>query len=502
CSFVPILQWLPAYNIRECLPGDLIGGITTGIVHVPTGLAYAALAGVDPIYGLYSSCFPAFFYMLFGTSRHNSLGSFAVVSLMAGIANDNIMRIRDASISLDPTNSTIPADLTPIQVATTLTFAIGIVQFSAGLLRLDFLASYFSDSLVSGFTTGSAVHVAIAQVDDLFGLTGLPKASGPGYLFRRSWDITLAVIDRTNSVALLTSVVAIGILHCGREYLSPIIKRKGLKLPVPYDLFVMLGSTAISYAFDFEHTYNVPIVGHIPTGPPAPALPVIAILPDCLIQSLGMVAVSVATHISLAKMYSKKLGYTIDARQELYALGASSMLGGLFSVYPIANGFGRTAVNVASGTKTQLSTMFSCTLLLVIILWLGPLLEALPRCILACVIIVALQSMFKRGEELKTLWRVSRIDLAVWIVSFTATVVIDVMEGMTISIAFALLTVVFRSQWPKWENVLGPMSGDSTLPEDSSRPSVCVFRFDGPLIFTNTERFVNKVKTTIDEWEG
>ncbi|GMR54026.1 hypothetical protein PMAYCL1PPCAC_24221, partial [Pristionchus mayeri] len=511
-SFVPILQWLPQYNFRENLVADLIGGITTGIMHVPQGLAYSVLAGVDPVYGLYSSCFPAFFYMLFGASRHTSLGSFAVVTLMAGIANDNIMRLHGASNStgahshLLTTNSSLPISLSPIQVASTLTVAIGIVQFAAGLLRLEFLASYFSDPLVSGFTTGSAVHVLIAQIDDIFGLTGLPKSSGPLYIFTRSKDIILAAIDRTNYVTLLTSIVAMSFLHCGKEYLSPYLKKKGLTLPVPYELIVIIVSTGVSSIFDFNQNYDVPVVGFIPTGPPTPALPVVEILPDCIIQSLGMVVVTVAVHISLAKMYAKKLNYSVDTRQELYALGASSMLGGLFSVYPVSTALGRTAVNVSTGSKTLLSTVFSCALLLVIILWLGPLLKALPMCILACVIIVALKSMFQRCEEIKSLWRISRTDLLVWIVSFTSTVVIDVMEGLAISILFALLTVIFRSQWPKWERVLGTKNShyDKSMPEEASlpRPCVCVFRFDAPLIFTNVERFVNKVKKTIDEWEA
>ncbi|GMS98995.1 hypothetical protein PENTCL1PPCAC_21170, partial [Pristionchus entomophagus] len=502
-SFVPIIEWLPKYNFRECLVNDLIGGITTGIMHVPTGLAYASLSRVDPVYGLYASCFPAIFYVLFGTSRHTSLGGMAVVNLMSGIANDNIMHMKATADTIVSTNGTHPADLTPIQVASTLTVAIGIMQFAAGLLRLEFLASYFSDPLVSGFTTGAAVHVVLAQVDDLFGITSLPKASGPGYVFRRSWDIILAAVDRPNHVAVLCSIVAMTFLFCGKEFLSPFLKRKRLAVPVPYELIVIIVSTAASVIFDFQHNCNAPVVGFIPTGPPTPALPVVEILPDCIVQSLGMVVVTIAVHISLAKMYAKKLNYSVDARQELYALGASSMLGGLFSVYPVATTLGQTAVNVSIGTKSQMSTVFSCALLLVIILWLGPLLEALPMCILASVIIVALQGMFRRCDELKSYWRISRTDLLVWIVSFSATVVIDVMEGLAISILFALLTVVFRSQWPKWERVLGSTNSENNqqIQEDASLPcsTVCVFRFDAPLIFTNVERFTSKGKKTVDE---
>ncbi|GMR62124.1 hypothetical protein PMAYCL1PPCAC_32319, partial [Pristionchus mayeri] len=510
-SFVPIVQWLPQYNFRDDLVADLIGGITTGIMHVPQGLAYAILAGVDPVYGLYSSCFPALFYMLFGTSRHTSIGSFAVVNLMSGIANANIMRLHNSTknvIEIDlmmGSNSTLPTSLTPIQAASTLTVAIGIMQFAAGILRLEFLASYFSDPLVSGFSTGSAVHILIAQLGDIFGLTGIPKSSGPSYIFTSMKNIALAAIDRTNYVALLASLISMSFLYCGKEYLSPYLNKKGLKVPVPYELILIIVSTALSAALDLQHNYNVPVVGHIPTGPPTLALPVVEILPDCFVQSIGMVIVSVAVHISLAKMYAKEFNYAVDTRQELYALGVSSMLGSLFSVFPVSTALGRTAVSVSAGTRTQMSTVFSCALLLVAIFWLGPLLQSLPTCVLGVVVIWSLKSMFQRCEEIKSLWRVSRTDPLVWIVSCTATVVIDVMEGLAISILFALLTVIFRSQWPKWERVLGTMSSESdkSMPEEAylPRPSVCVFRFDAPLIFTNVERFVNKVKKTIDEWE-
>ncbi|KHJ95671.1 hypothetical protein OESDEN_04379 [Oesophagostomum dentatum] len=182
---MPILDWLPRYNFKRDLVSDIIGGLTTGIMHVPQGIAYSALAGVDPVYGLYSSCFPAFFYMFFGTSRHCSIGSFAVVALMAGVANDNVMathgtgvvELSRSSASL-PFNVTTHYNVTPIQVATTLTFAIGIWQILCALLRLQFVMTYFSDPLVSGFTTGAAVHVLLAQIDDIMGVR-VPKASGP-----------------------------------------------------------------------------------------------------------------------------------------------------------------------------------------------------------------------------------------------------------------------------------------------------------------------------------
>ncbi|EPB66355.1 hypothetical protein ANCCEY_14554 [Ancylostoma ceylanicum] len=135
---MPILEWLPKYKFKRDLVSDIIGGFTTGIMHVPQGIAYATLAGVDPVYGLYASCFPAFFYMFFGTSRHVSIGSFAVVALMAGVANDKVMATRGGGtvdLSRNSTDGLFDVvthyDVTPIQVATMLTFSIGIWQVTS-----------------------------------------------------------------------------------------------------------------------------------------------------------------------------------------------------------------------------------------------------------------------------------------------------------------------------------------------------------------------------------
>ncbi|KAK5986796.1 Inorganic anion transporter SulP family [Trichostrongylus colubriformis] len=133
--------------------------------------------------------------------------------------------------------------------------------------------------------------------------------------------------------------------------------------------------------------------------------------------------------------------------QELYAIGITSLLGGCFPVYPVSTALGRTMVNVNSGSKTLLSTVFSCALLLATILWLGPYLRALPRCVLASIITVALKSMFMKCAQVKRIYSISKIDFTIWMVSFFCTALINVMEGLAISILFALFTVICRSQW-------------------------------------------------------
>ncbi|VDM38237.1 unnamed protein product [Toxocara canis] len=490
---VPILEWLPKYNFKGYLVRDIIGGLTTGIMHVPQGIAYSVLSGVAPVYGLYSSFFPVLFYMIFGTSRHTSI----VVALMSGIANEQIM-----SKYVTTTNSTMNATedttLTPIQVASTLTFALGMIQFATGLLRLEFLTDYFSDQLVAGFTTGAACHVFTAQLDDIFGLT-VPKVSGPGYIFRvslitsvvfdisqfteidfqRIYDIIIR-IPHANVCTVITSAIGIAFLYVGKDFISPFVnKRSPVKIPIPYELilvgsFVLIMFAAISYLLNLNERYGMIIVGDIPAGVPEPQLPNISILSDCLIGAAGIAAVTIAVHISMAKMLAKKMKYKIDARQELYALGLSAMLGGLFPIYPVSTALGRTMVNVESGSKTQLSSLFSCLLLLTIILWLGPLLETLP------------------------MW--------VWFIAFISTVAISVVEGLAISIAVALLTIIFRSQWPKSATLARiPDTNDFKDPRKYTAalpcPNICIFRFDSALLFVNAERFKRSITEAMSVWE-
>ncbi|KAK0424991.1 hypothetical protein QR680_008969 [Steinernema hermaphroditum] len=480
-GFVPILTWLPKYPFGEYFIYDVMGGITTGVMHLPQGIAYAILSGVHPIYGLYSSFFPPLFYMLFGTSHHVSIGSFSVVALMTGIANDKLMT-KYASMG-------DAFELSGIEVVTTLTFTLGLCQLFTALLRLEFLTAYFSDALVAGFTTASAIHVFAAQIDDILGIA-LPKSAGPGYLFRRAFDLLIR-LPETNAATFALSACAMIILYFGKEYFSPLVDRLlPVKVPIPYELIVTVLATVACFCLDLDTAYNVPIVGEIPTGLAPPTVPRMDIFFDCLANSIGIAIVTIAIHISMAKMLARTKNYEIDESQELYALSFTSILSSFFSVYPMSTALGRTMVMVESGTRTQLSSVFSSALVLVVILWLGPLFRTLPMCLLASVIIMALRSMFLKFSDLPRLWRISKYDFFIWVVSFSATCFIDVMEGLFVSIVFAILTVVFRTQWPRW-HVLSPTKATH---------SVCVFRFESPLLFTNVENFKKSLRKALLTW--
>uniref|UniRef100_A0A0N5ARD6 Sulfate_transp domain-containing protein n=1 Tax=Syphacia muris TaxID=451379 RepID=A0A0N5ARD6_9BILA len=484
-SFIPILAWLPKYEVKKCLLNDVIGGFTTGIMHIPQGIAYATLSGVDPVYGLYSSFFPPLFYMIFGSSRHCSIGSFAVIALMSGIANDKVMSkygsVQDPEAELN--NSTAIDSfntVTPIQVASTLTFALGILQLAAGFLRLEFLTTYFSDQLVAGYTTGSAVHVIIGQIDDILGIK-VPKASGPGYLFRRVYDLIIR-LPKANVFTLIISCLSMLFLYVGKEYINPLVNRcLPFKLPIPYEIILIAVGAAVSHVADFHGVYNTPIVGQVPSGMPMPRAPVFRILSDCFVSIAGVAVVSIAVHISMAKVLANKYKYKIDPGKEFYALGLTSTLSGFFPVYPTGTALGRTMVNVESGSKTQVTFNTCCLEVFRFKLQMITYYLLIQQCILSAIIVMALKSMLWKLTELKHLWPVSKIDFVstifltfiflfdpesglisairyqfalfdirlqyIWLFAFVVTVAVDVMEGLALSILFALLTVIFRFQW-------------------------------------------------------
>ncbi|CAD5231309.1 unnamed protein product [Bursaphelenchus okinawaensis] len=394
-----------------------------------------------------------------------------------------------------------------VDVASTLCFTVGIVMFVMAILRLEFVTAYFSDAVVGGFSTGAAFHVFVSQLKDFFGLSNLPKRYGAGNLFLKLYDIITEVPEQLNQTVMLISLLGLIFLILGKHYVTPFFKKTlKLSVPPPFELLLLVVVTGLSSFFHFHSRHNVPIVGELATGFPVPSLPVFKLVFHLIPHAITISIVVAAIHISLAKIFGKKYGYRTDPGQELYALGFSSILSSVFPMYPVSCSLSRTAVSVEAGTKTQLSTLFSSVIIAAVIVYFGQLLRTLPMCILSVVIMVALTNMLKKVGELKRLWPLSKTDFFIWLVSFGATVGYDVTEGLAISIAFALMTTVFRTQWPRW-HYLANLKGTNDFRDAERYASVidvngiCVFRFDAPLLFTNVESFKESIHMAALQWK-
>ncbi|TKR87611.1 hypothetical protein L596_011983 [Steinernema carpocapsae] len=524
CSFFPILTWLKNYEWGSDLLGDMMAGITVGIVQVPQGIAYAILTGVDPVYGLYSSFFGVSFYMLFGTSHHVSIGSFAIISLMTGVSSDAILesihtehvgqeikyldkmhRMGDANTQLNFKNLT---ELVPqavmadkLGVVATITFCVGLVHLIMALLRVEFLASYLSDQIVAGFSTGAAVQIVVVQLDKLFQVN-MERFDGPGRVIRQLIDVCSNIAD-TNRAAAIISLCSFIFLYIGKDKLNPIIKKK-IPVPLPFELILVIITTSVSYFANMKDNYGLRVVNNVPVGLPTAFLPRFHLIRYVFWDSIEIAFVIVAIHLSMCKIFNRKHGYKTDNNQELYALGFVATLSSLFNTYPVSSALGRSILNEECGARTQLAAAFTALLLLVVILFVGPLLASLPMCVLAAIIIYSMKSIFYSLTEVKKLWRIAKIDCSIWIVSFLATTFFNVMEGLAISVVYALLTTVFRIQWPRWR-ILSRLTGTEDYRDIgrysrvSNIESIRVFRFDAPLLFTNVEHFRHSVeKATVD----
>ncbi|XP_051873599.1 solute carrier family 26 member 6 [Pristis pectinata] len=494
-KLVPILRWLPKYPFREWLLGDICSGFSVGIVQLPQSMAYALLAAVPPVYGLYTSFFPVLVYFIFGTSRHVSVGSFAVLSVMLGtiterMAPDENFLISSANDTNGTMIDTVARDLMRVKVASMVTFLSGIFQILLGLIQFGFVVTYLSDPLVRGYTTGAAVHVLVSQLKYVFGIA-VPRREGPLSLIYTLIDVFKA-IHLTNIGTLVVGIIAMSTM-LGVKVLNDCFKSK-LPIPIPIELIEVIIATVIASNVDLTGKYGIEVVGDIPKGLKAPVVPDFSLASSLPGNAFALAIVGYGITISLGKIFALKHGYEVDSNQELIALGLSNFVGGFFQCFAVSCSMSRSLVQETTGGNTQLASAVSCTVMLVIILEIGSLFSRLPKAVLASIVIVNLKGMFKQITDICHFWRTNKIDLVVWIVTLIFTVLLGMDIGLVASIAFALLTVIFQTQLPKY-SILGQVS-DTDIYRDINQfdeakeiPGIKIFQSSATIYFANAELY-------------
>ncbi|KAG8439951.1 hypothetical protein GDO86_005932 [Hymenochirus boettgeri] len=501
-SFLPILKWLPRYPVKEYLLGDIISGLSTGVMQLPQGLAYALLAAVPPVYGLYSSFYPVFLYTFFGTSRHISIGTFAVISLMIGgvavrIAPDEMFDI----VETNSTNSTDfqdkleARDLMRVKVAVALTLLSGIIQLCLGILRFGFVAIYLTEPLVRGFTTAAAVHVFISQLKYLFGVK-TKRYSGPLAVIY-SLVAVLSDIATTNIATMIMGLSCI-LLLLGAKEINDRFKKK-LPVPIPMEIIVVIVSTAISAVLNLEDSFEVHVVGNIPTGLRAPALPDLSLFSAVFVDAVAIAVVGFSMTISMAKIFALKHGYAVDGNQELIALGICNSVGSFFQTFSVTCSMSRSLVQESTGGNTQIAGLLSSIMVLLVIMVIGYLFQPLPQTVLAAIVMVNLKGMFKQFADIPDLWRTSRLELAIWVISFLASVSLGLDYGLLVAVAFAIITVIYRTQSPKYR-ILGQVPntdiycGVEEYEEVKEFTGIKIFQANTSLYFANSDLYVSALR--------
>ncbi|XP_051959637.1 sulfate anion transporter 1-like [Xyrauchen texanus] len=521
----PVVQWLPKYKVKEYIWGDLMSGLIVGIILIPQAIAYCLLAGLDPIYGLYTSFFSNIIYFFMGTSRHVSVGIFSLMSLMVGQVVDREVYLAGFDMNEDTKQNAFDVGLNgtgetnttgvnlkitaltmecgkecyAISIATALTLLAGVYQVLMAVLRLGFVSVYLSAPMLDGFATGASCTILTVQAKYLLGLK-FPRHQGYGTVVV-TWINIFKNIQKTNFCDLITSAICITVLVAGKELQDRYKDR--LKIPLPTELVVVGVATIVSHFVDLNGQFSSSISGAIPTGFIPPKVPSIELMTRVAFDAIPLAVISFAFTISLSEMYAKKNGYTVRPNQEMIAIGFCNIIPSFFHSFTTSAALAKTMVKDSTGCQTQVSSIVSALVVLLVLLFFAPFFYALQKCVLACIIIVSLRGALRKFRDVPKQWRASKIEAVVWMVTMSSSALISVELGLLIGVVFSMICIVVQTQNPKVA-LLGQIEQtndyedmeeyDNLLPV----PKVKIYRFQALLFYANKDFFLKSLYKAID----
>ena len=472
-KYLPILEWLPNYN-WSVFKKDLPAGLTVGIMLIPQGMAYAMIAGLPAVFGLYAALLPQVIYAILGTSRQLAVGPVAMDSLLvaSGLGALSIAGIEDY-----------------ISMAIFLAFAMGLIQLTLGFLKMGFLVKFLSKPVISGFTSAAAIIIGLSQLKHLLGVD-IERSSRIHELIINTGN----VISGTNWITLLVGLSGILIILAIKKWMKKI----------PAALVLVVFGILVTYLLHLNE-YGVSIVEEVPSGLPSFGVPsanwenVLELLP--IAATLALIAFMEA--ISVAKAVEERHDdYKVDPNQELIALGASNVFGSILQSYPVTGGFSRTAVADQAGAKTGMAAIVSAIVVLLTLLFLTPLFYYLPKALLASIIMVAVFGLIDFKYPIRLLkYRLDEFVLL--LVTFCITLTVGITQGIGVGVLLSMILLVYRTSKPHIAE-LGIVKGTSLLrnidrfnAKVEEIEDVLILRFDAQLYYGNKDFFKEQVLSRI-----
>jgi high affinity sulfate transporter 1 len=473
-----VARWAPGVAVlrtyrREWLPRDLTAGVVLSALLVPQGMAYAELAGLPPITGLYATVVCLVAYAVFGPSPFLVLGpDSALGAMIAAVVLP--LAAGDGSQA--------------VALAGALALLVGLVCTAAGVLRLGFVADLLSRPIRVGYLAGLAVTIFVGQLPKLLGFS--VDAEGLLGELAAIWQ----GLDQTNPYAL-----AIGLVD-----LALILGLKRRRSRIPGVLAAVVVSILAVTAFDLT-ARGVQVVGTLPQGFPAPSLPGVGLsaLPFLLAASVGISLVAIGDTIANSAGFAARQGYEVDSNQELVGIGSANLLAGLFQGFPVSTSASRTAVAEQSGAKTQLTGLVAAAVVLSMMLFFPALVRNLPQAALAALVISAAFTMFDL-TELRRLFAMRRSEFALAVACALGVALVGVLGGIVIAVSLAV-GQFFARAWRPYSAVLGQPAGvpgfhDLTrYPDAAQIPGLLILRWDAPLFFANAGLFRDTVRQRLAE---
>ncbi|NWS10894.1 S26A9 protein, partial [Pachyramphus minor] len=505
----PILVWLPKYKIKDYILPDVLGGLSAGTIQVPQGMAFALLANLPPVNGLYSSFFPLVTYLFLGGIHQMVPGTFAVISIIVGNICNELAPESDFQYFNHTTNetsvNTTALEAARLQISATLACLTAIIQLCLGFVQFGFVAIYLSESFIRGFMTAAGLQILISVLKYVFGLT-VPSYTGPLAIVYTFIDICKG-LPKTNLASLVYALVSAVLLIIVKELNLKYMKK--IRMPIPMEIIIVIVATAISGSFDMPEKYGMPIVGKISMGFPEPTLPLVSKWKDMVGTAFSLAIVGYVINLAMGRTLAAKHGYDVDPNQVTLRLegAARALLLLLSGVKGKPHGVNGKSAQTRSAPKGRgtVASFFVALVVMVTMLSLGIYLEPLPKSVLGALIAVNLKNSLKQLADPFYLWKKSKLDCLVWLVSFLSAFFLSLPYGVAVGVGFSVLVVVFHTQFRNG-SALGQVTSTDIYKNPKSYNKVHevngikIVTYCSPLYFANSEIFREKViaKTGVD----
>lgn len=523
-ALFPFTKWILSYN-TQWLIGDLIAGITVGLVVVPQSLSYATLANLAPEFGLYSSFVGVVIYAIFATSKDVTIGPVAVMSLQtANVIRDVMGKVGDR--------------YKPEVIASALAFICGVVTLGIGLLRIGWIVEFIPAPAVSGFMTGSAITIAVGQVPKLMGISGISTNGSPTY---RIIIDTLKGLPRTKLDAAF-GLCTLFFLYFVRWLMNFIPRRKPswtrvcFFISVLRSAFIIIILTAASYGYlkkfpnrnPLKPKFPISVIGNVPAGFKHIGQPYITgqLFTDMAGEIPASVIVLLLEHIAISKSFGRLNGYKINPNQELVAIGVTNLIGPAFGGYAATGSFSRTAIKAKSGVRTPLAGWITAVVVVIALYAVADAFYWIPNAVLSAVIIHAVGDLIAPPSVLYRFWLVSPFEFFIWWASVLSTIFANVEVGVYVAVAASAALLLIRIARPRgrWLGRVRIRYGTSTsgpsqdighrdiyVPLDDSNgmrdpsvhveappPGILIYRFEEAFTYPNasylTDMILDRIK--------
>jgi SulP family sulfate permease len=471
---VPALAWLPRYE-RRWLRGDLTAGVAVTALVVPKNLGYAEIAGVPVQNGLYAAAAGAIIYALFCTSRHISTGPSSSLAAVAG-----------GAVIVTSLGGQQAA-----QLVAAITLATGVLFLLLAAFRMGWIAQFLSKAVVTGFLAGAAVDVVVGELPKLTG------TSSEGDSAWREFGTWLGSLGDVHGTTVLVGLIALAVI-LGLRFLAP---------AAPGALVLVVGGLVASGLFDLG-AHGVALVGHVPRGLPAPALPDFTLVKDHYatigVAAVALLLIGFSQTAGDARAFATRHHYRIDVNQESVAQGMANVGAGAFQGMPVSTSLSASSLNESAGATSPVASLTTGVLVLATLLVLAPLFSHLPKAVLGAVIIDAVVFGMIDISELRRLYRVTRFDFWVAAAAIIGVLSAGVLAGVVIGVALSLAWLIYVATRPPMP-LLGREAGTQVFrdldenPGDETFPGIAVLRLDGGLFFATAEALDGRIRGVTDD---